>query len=81
MKTARLQALFTYKLHPDDHAAALAYCQALDLNRGQRPTAALTYLKPNEIPVQPTPAEIEEQRKQIFHQLRTVEPDAYIPKL
>lgn len=30
-------ALFAYKLHPDDHAAALACCQALDLQRGRLP--------------------------------------------
>jgi hypothetical protein len=28
---------FVYSLHPDDHAAALAYCQALDLARGRTP--------------------------------------------
>lgn len=28
---------FTYLLHPDDHAAALAYCQSLDLQRGRQP--------------------------------------------
>jgi hypothetical protein len=32
-------ALFAYKLHPDDHAAALAFCQALDLQRGRMPVA------------------------------------------
>lgn len=29
--------LFTYPLHPDDHAHALAVCQALDLARGRTP--------------------------------------------
>jgi hypothetical protein len=28
---------FSYALHPDDHAAALAYCQALDIARGRDP--------------------------------------------
>ena len=28
---------FVYTLHPDDHAAALAYCQALVLARGRAP--------------------------------------------
>jgi hypothetical protein len=32
--------LFTYRLHPDDHAAALAFCQALDLQRGRQPQAS-----------------------------------------
>lgn len=30
---------FVYDLHPDDHAAALAYCQALDMQRGRAPNA------------------------------------------
>lgn len=30
--------LFAYRLHADDHAAALAYCQALDLQRGRTPS-------------------------------------------
>lgn len=30
---------FTYNLHPDDVGAALAYCQALDLQRGRVPAA------------------------------------------
>lgn len=28
---------FSYPLHPDDHAAALAFCQGLDLQRGRTP--------------------------------------------
>jgi len=28
---------FGYPLHKDDHAAALAYCQALDMARGRTP--------------------------------------------
>jgi len=31
------QGYFSYLLHPDDHAAALAYCQALDVQRGVAP--------------------------------------------
>jgi hypothetical protein len=40
--TARFNgaALFTYELHPGDHAAALAYCQALDMQRGRVPALA-----------------------------------------
>ena len=34
---ARAQGHFAYPLHPDDHAAALAYCQALDMARGRTP--------------------------------------------
>lgn len=33
----RAQGIFSYRLHPDDVAAALAYCQALDLQRGVSP--------------------------------------------
>lgn len=38
-KTANAAAagLFSYPLHPDDVAAALAYCQALDLQRSRAP--------------------------------------------
>ncbi len=34
---ATRQGLFTYPLHKDDFAAALAYCQGLDLTSGRRP--------------------------------------------
>ena len=34
---AKRAGIFTYPLHPDDVAAALAYCQALDLQRGRMP--------------------------------------------
>jgi hypothetical protein len=35
--TARSRGAFVYSLHVDDHAAALAFCQALDLQRGKVP--------------------------------------------
>ena len=38
---------FTYPLHPDDHAAALAYCQALDLQRGRVPQVPATPVATN----------------------------------
>lgn len=38
--------LFTYRLHPDDHAAALAYCQALDLQRGRTPQESQAVVAP-----------------------------------
>ncbi len=34
---SRLRGWFGYPLHPDDYAAALAYCQGLDLDRGRTP--------------------------------------------
>lgn len=33
----RIRGYFAYPLHPADHAAALAYCQALDIARGRPP--------------------------------------------
>lgn len=38
--SSRALGAFMYMLHPDDHAAALAYCQALDLARGVAPKSA-----------------------------------------
>lgn len=35
---------FTYLLHPDDHAAALAVCQGLDLQRGRVPGVSVSPL-------------------------------------
>lgn len=35
--SARAQGHFVYLAHPDDHAALLAYAQALDLQRGRSP--------------------------------------------
>jgi len=32
-------ARFSYDLHPDDVAAALAFCQALDIQRGRVPSS------------------------------------------
>lgn len=36
---SNLRGHFGYPLHPDDYAAALAYCQGLDLARGRVPHA------------------------------------------
>lgn len=38
-KVSRAVGAFVHNLHPDDHAAARAYCQALDLQRGRTPWA------------------------------------------
>lgn len=74
---ARLQGLFAYALHPDDHAKALAYCQALDLDRGNKPkvptVAAVLGVRTNE--------QIEEDRRRIFSGLRPPEEPGYMPKL
>jgi len=76
-RVARLQGHFAYPLHPDDFAAALAYCQALDLNRGNRPHI------PSSASVLPpvTAQQIEEHRQAVFTGLRKPEPEPYLPKL
>lgn len=54
-KNARASGAFVYPMHPDDHAAALAYCQALDLARGRAPhvptapTVAAPFVLPEDI--------------------------------
>lgn len=59
--------LFTYRLHPDDHAAALAYCQGLDLQRGRIPQAAPAIVEaPAILPPTATPEEIAHRRRQMF---------------
>ena len=47
---------FTFDLHPDDHAAALAYCQALALQRGTAQVgAAIEATRAALLPIPPTP--------------------------
>jgi len=53
---AKLQGFFAYSLHPDDHAAALAYCQALDMARGRVPSMPSA-------PVIPAPFDAERARE------------------
>lgn len=57
-QSARTRGLFTYPLRPEDYAAALAYCQALDMNAGlmphipdakKPPDAALPFALPDDI--------------------------------
>ncbi len=58
---SRAAGAFVYSLHPDDHAAALAYCQALDMARGRVPTV------PDDLNSTPTPEVISndvQQRRQ-----------------
>lgn len=74
---SKVQGLFTYPSHPDDHAALLAYAQSLDMDRGRLPHVPAA--------VQPlhlaTPEELQANRQQIFSALRPVEPPPHIPKL
>lgn len=37
VNNSKLLGWFVYPCHPDDMAAALAYCQALDMQRGRTP--------------------------------------------
>ena len=58
---ARAAGQFVYPCHPDDIPAALAYCQALDAQRGRPPfvPAIQTLVKP---------LDIDEMRRRIFGQ-------------
>lgn len=57
--TSRARGWFGYPLHPDDMAAALAYCQGLDLARGRQP-----YVDPTPAAHTPrTPEQIDELRR------------------
>lgn len=61
-RVARLRGHFNYPLHVDDHAAALAYCQALDMARGIAPT-----MPTQAAPMQPrTQEQLAEDRRRIF---------------
>lgn len=77
-RTARMMGAFGYLLHKDDHAAALAYCQALDMQRGLMPRDALRYDR-DESPM--TSEQIQAERRRIFAGLREAEPEPFIPKL
>lgn len=64
-KSARL---FTYRLHTDDHAAALAFCQALDMERGRTPSTGQAVVAP-EPPRSATPEEVAAHRERILGDL------------
>lgn len=71
--SARAHGLFSYRLHPDDHAAALAYCQALDMQRGrmpQTPTQA----------AQPEAFDAHKARQEIFGKVLPPPSEPYLPK-
>lgn len=70
----RSARLFTYRLHPDDHAAALAYCQALDMKRGRVPAAGQAAQLP-EPPRSATPEEVAAHRERILQDLGGVQPE------
>jgi len=62
-RIARMREHFSYELHPDDHAAALAFCQALDIQRGVIPKSAPARPAPRTI----TPEEIEARRQWVIN--------------
>jgi len=76
-RTAKLQGLFTYELHTDDHAKALAFCQALDMDRGRTPKVPAV----KEVLAPRTVQQIEDDRARIFSGLRQPEKEVYVPKL
>ena len=71
--------LFSYSLHPDDVAFALAYCQALDLQRGRMP------FTPDPVPrgaeAVALPADIERRRQELIqHHTTPAAVPAYLPR-
>lgn len=64
----RTSRVFSYRLHPDDHAAALAFCQALDMERGRMPNAAQAVVAP-EPPRSATREEVAAHRERILGDL------------
>lgn len=81
MRNNKAAGAFVYFLHPDDHAAALAYCQALDLQRGRQPAA------PPPPPITPAPASelvlpehIARHRRTLLEQYAPPSGPGYLPK-
>ena len=65
-KTSRAVGSFIHHLHPDDHAAARAYCQALDLQRGRTPWSPQAVEAPSQTFTPALLAEIEARRLREF---------------
>lgn len=63
----RMAGLFVYKLHPDDHAQALAVCQALDMQRGIVPKLAEPDTPP---PI--TPEAIQQRRAWLINSMAPI---------
>lgn len=80
---ARIAGHFSYPLHPDDAAAALAYCQALDLQRGRQPYApAVASLAPASPfkTVDDLPAHIARHREKVKADYAPSPSVEYLPK-
>ena len=63
LQNAKAAGAFLHMLHPDDHAAARAYCQALDVARGRTPWAPPAA---SSTPARRTMAEVEADRLRII---------------
>lgn len=72
------EKVFSYHLHPDDVAAALAYCQALDIQRGRvpfSPDAPARGAEPAALP-----ADIERHRATLIASYSQPSTPDYLPK-
>lgn len=77
---ARASGLFTYPLHPDDTAAALAYCQALDIQRGRSPHVPRTSPAPSPTLVVTLPDHIARHREILLASYAPTPGAAHLPK-
>lgn len=80
---ARIAGFFSYPLHPDDVAAALAYCQALDLQRGRQPYAPSVAPPAPASPFQTVddlPAHIARHREKVKADYAAPSAPDYLPK-
>ncbi len=78
--SARASGLFTYPLHPDDSAAALAYCQALDIQRGRSPHVPGAPAVAAPSPVVTLPDHIARHRETLIASYSPAAGPAHLPK-
>ena len=69
---------FTYHAHPDDHAALLAYAQALDIQRGRVPFVPAAV--PRGAEPAALPADIERHRATLIASYSQPSTPDYLPK-
>ncbi len=70
LKNNHAAGAFVYKLHPDDRAAALAYCQALDLQRGRTPWSPPVAVPEGLV----LPSDIQRRRDQLVQHAASLQP-------
>lgn len=73
---AKQQGHFSYPSHPADHAAALAYCQALDLQRGRQPHTPDAPVIIEDV----SPEQIQRMREQAFGHAAKYAPPVLPPR-